>query len=158
MRKGIYIDRASFFRNNQIMIKFEKLKADILLKIPEVRKTLAEDNRVIFGYLFGGLAAGRVSPLSDVDIAVYVRDASGLAAYKLLLFDVLSDALGTAELDLVILNTAPVSLAGRILQNKQLLIDKDPFTRHAYESVTRREFFDFRIREDVFFARRYGIG
>lgn len=100
------------------MIKFEKMTPDILLKIPEVHKALAEDNRVIFGYLFGGLATGRVSPLSDVDIAVYIRDAGGLAAYKLLLFDKLTDALGTTELDLVILNTAPISLAGRILQNK----------------------------------------
>ncbi|HEY6010047.1 MAG TPA: nucleotidyltransferase domain-containing protein [Nitrospirota bacterium] len=140
------------------MIKFEKLKADILMKIPAVRNVLAEDSRVIFGYLFGGLAAGRVSPLSDVDIAVYARDVSGLASYKLLLFEKLSDALGTAELDLVILNTSPISLAGRILQSGQLLIDKNPFKRHAYESLTRREFFDFRIQEDAFFARRYGIG
>jgi hypothetical protein len=140
------------------MIKFEKMKPDILSKIPDIRKALAQDERVIFGYLFGGLASGRVSPLSDVDIAVYVRDAAGIAAYKLGLFDKLTDVLGTAELDLVILNTAPVSLAGRVLQNNQLLIDKDPFTRHAYESVTRREFFDFRMQEEAFFSRRYGIG
>ncbi|GFP20688.1 hypothetical protein HKBW3S03_02192, partial [Candidatus Hakubella thermalkaliphila] len=41
---------------------------------------------------------------------------------------------------------------------KKLLIDKEPFRRHIYESVTLREFFDFKVKEDAFFARRYGIG
>jgi len=63
-----------------------------------------------------------------------------------------------SELDLVILNTAPTSLAGRILQNKRILIDKEPFKRHEYESVTLREFFDFSIKEKSIFLSRYGIG
>ncbi len=140
------------------MIKFEKLSADVLLKISDVQKALTEDKRVIFGYLFGGLAAGRVSPLSDADIAVFVNDTENLAEYKLSLFEKLAGALGTAEIDLVILNTAPVSLAGRVLQKKQLLADKEPFKRHDYESVVLREFFDFQVKEEALFVRRYGIG
>lgn len=140
------------------MMKLEKLPADIRSRIPGAVKALAADERVVFAYLFGGLAAGRVSPLSDVDIAVYVSGVSDRGEYSLALFDRLSDALGTAELDLVILNAAPISFAGRILQNKQLLVDKDPFRRHRYESLTLREFFDFQIKEKAFFARRYGIG
>ncbi len=140
------------------MIKFEKLPSNILSKIPAVLEIMSTDQRVIFGYLFGGLAAGRVRPLSDVDIAVYLNDTGELADYRLTLFDKITDALGTAELDLIVLNTASISIAGRILQNKQLLIDKDPFRRHIYESLTLREFFDFRITEEAFFTRRYGIG
>jgi uncharacterized protein len=140
------------------MIKYETLPKDILSRIIEARKTLTNDENVIFAYLFGGLASGRVGPLSDVDIAVYLRDVSDLAEYKLTLFDKLTTVLRASELDLVILNAAPVSIAGRILQNKQNLADKEPFRRHAYESLTLREFFDFRIMEGAFFARRYGIG
>jgi len=140
------------------MIKFEKLPSNILSKIPAVGELLLIDKRVLFAYLFGGLATGLVRPLSDVDIAVYLDDTGELADYRLTLFDKITDALGTAELDLVVLNTVSISLAGRILQNKQLLIDKDPFRRHIYESLTLREFFDFRITEEAFFTRRYGIG
>ena len=140
------------------MIKFEKLPSNILSKIPAVLEIMSTDQRVIFGYLFGGLAACRVRPLSDVDIAVYLNDTSELADYRLTLFDKITEALGTAELDLIVLNTAPISIAGRILQNKKLLIDKNPFKRHIYESLTLREFFDFRITEEAFFTRRYGIG
>jgi len=127
-------------------------------RISKVAEVLTKEENVLFAYLFGGLARGDASPLSDVDIAVYLRDTQNLADYKLSLFDKLTDALGTSELDLVILNTAPTSLAGRILQNKRILIDKEPFKRHEYESVTLREFFDFSIKEKSIFLSRYGIG
>jgi|SRR3972149_6892571 len=140
------------------MIKFEKLPPDILARIPDAIKVLSEDNHVIFAYLFGGLVKGKVTPLSDIDIAVYLKDMDNIAEQKLLLFDELTDALGTNELDLVILNTAPISLAGRVLQKKEILIDKIPSQRHLYESLTLRKFFDFKIKEEMFFSRRYGIG
>lgn len=140
------------------MIKFERLPADIRSRLFEARDLLVRDENVIFAYLFGGLAAGEPKPLSDVDIAVYLRETQNLAAFKLKLFEGLCDALGTSEIDLVMLNTAPVSLSGRILQRRVVLVDKEPFKRQAYESDTLRAFFDFRTKEDAFFARRYGIG
>lgn len=140
------------------MIKYDKLPRDILSKIPDIKEFLQQDDNIVFAYLFGGLAKGEVKSLSDIDLAVYLREIDCLADNKIQLFGKLTDALGTAELDLVILNTASVSIAGRILQNKQILVDKDPFRRHLYESLTLREFFDFRIKEDAFFKRRYGIG
>lgn len=140
------------------MIKFERLPTDILSKIPDVKRILLQDHNVIFAYLFGGLSEGKVKPLSDIDISVYVRDTDNLAEYKLNLFDRLTDALSTNELDLIILNMAPVSIAGRILENKLILVDKDPPIRHAYESLTLRKFFDLRVKEDAFFSTRYGVG
>ncbi|MDH5202854.1 MAG: nucleotidyltransferase domain-containing protein [Nitrospirota bacterium] len=140
------------------MIKFERLPANILSRIPEVKRVLAQDDNVIFAYIFGGLAEGKDKPLSDIDISVYLRDTDNLAEYKLQLFNMLADVLGTSELDLIILNTAPISITGRILQNKQILVDKEPSVRHAYESLTLRKFFDFRIKEDALFSMRYGIG
>ena len=140
------------------MIKFERLPTDILSKIPDVKRILLQDHNVIFAYLFGGLSEGKVKPLSDIDISVYVRDTGNLAEYKISLFDRLTDSLSTNELDLIILNMAPVSIAGRILENKLILVDKDPPIRHAYESLTLRKFFDLRVKEDAFFSIRYGVG
>lgn len=140
------------------MIKFEQLPSDIQSRLPAAITICQDEGNVIFAYLFGGLAASRRNPLSDIDIAVFAGNTADLDAYRLALFDRLTDALGTAELDLVILNTAPLSLAGRILQNRRVLVDKEPFRRHAYESLTRREYFDFHIKEEAMFARRYGRG
>jgi predicted nucleotidyltransferase len=140
------------------MIKFEKISPSILSKIPDVQKTLTEDTNIIFAYLFGGLSGGIVKPLSDIDIAVYVKNINNLAEYKFGLFCRMADALGTTEQDIVILNNASVSISGRILQNKKILTDKDPSIRHNYESLVLREFFDFRIKEEALLNRRYGIG
>lgn len=140
------------------MIKLEKITADVLSKIPAAVTLLGQDDNVVFAFLFGGLAKGTISPLSDVDIAVYLRSMDDLPCYKLDLFDRLANILGTSEIDLVILNNAPISLVGRILTGKEIMVDKEPFRRYIFESVSLREFFDFRIKEDNILSLRYGIG
>lgn len=140
------------------MIKFEKIDTNILLNIPMAKDVLEQDSNVVFAYMFGGLARGKVKPLSDVDIAVYLNSIENLPQYKLDLFDRLTNALGTCEVDLVVLNKASISLVGRILAGKQVIVDKEPYRRHIYESVTLREFFDFRVKEGNLFSSRYSLG
>ena len=140
------------------MIHFEHIPNDILLYIEKLQQALQEDDNVVFAYLFGGLAKGAVSPLSDVDIAIYVNRVEDMVEYKMKLFVMLSEILNTSELDIVILNTAPESIAGRILLKKRLLVDKNPHKRHIYESVTLRKYYDFSIKEKQILFRRYGIG
>ncbi|MGQ9570289.1 MAG: nucleotidyltransferase domain-containing protein [Thermodesulfovibrionales bacterium] len=74
------------------MIKFERLPTDTLSKIPDVKRILLQNHNVIFAYLFGGLLEGKVKPLSDIDISVYVRNTDNLAEYKFNLFERLTDA------------------------------------------------------------------
>lgn len=140
------------------MIKFEKLPSDIIHRLDGIKKILIEDENIIFTYLFGGLGKGEVHPLSDIDLAVYLKDTDELATYKLQLFNKITNVIGTSVMDLIILNTAPTSLIGRILQNREVLVDKEPFSRHAFESLKLREFFDFRIKEDSILLRRYSLG
>ena len=140
------------------MIRFEKIPEDILSRLPQLEQLFNKEEDVIFAYLFGSLAKGKQSPLADVDIAVYLKNLEALADYKLDLFLKLSDVLRTSEIDLVILNTAPISLAGRILQGRRIIIDKEPFKRHIYESLTLREFFDFQVHETRLLSLRYGSG
>ncbi|MCR4319535.1 MAG: nucleotidyltransferase domain-containing protein [Candidatus Brocadiaceae bacterium] len=56
------------------MIKYDGLPKNISHLLPNVREYLNKHPKVVFAYLFGGLARGRVSPLSDVDIAIYTVD------------------------------------------------------------------------------------
>jgi hypothetical protein len=58
--------------------------------------------------------------------------------------------------DLVMLNTAPTALAGRVLAGRRVILDRDPFRRHRFESLALRRFFDFRLFEHRLLARRFG--
>ena len=138
------------------MIRYKKIPDDIDQKIGLLTELLRNDSDIIFAYLFGGLLRDRRNPLSDVDLGIYIKSTKGL--HYLTLFKKVSEILCTDEIDLVVLNSAPISLAGRILQKRKILIDKDPFLRHRYESRILREFFDFTIKEREILHRRYGIG
>jgi len=138
------------------MIRFKKVPEDIFQRIDLLTDLLTEDSNTIFAYLFGSLVKNKKKPLSDVDLGVYVKNIKKLD--YLSFYEKISNILRTDEIDLVVLNTAPISLTGRILQKRKILIDKNPFLRHRYESRILREFFDFSIKEREILQRRYGIG
>ena len=137
------------------MRKFQSLPPDILNRLDLLAEALSAHDQVVFAYLFGGLARGTVKPLSDVDIAVWVSRAEAIAEIKLDLIGVVAKTLGTDEFDLVILNSAPVSLAGRILRRRRVLVDKDPLQRYRFESLTNRKFFDFSRKEEALLRQRF---
>jgi len=138
------------------MIRFKRIPENIHQKMSPLNDFFLNNPNIIFAYLFGGMVKDRPSPLSDVDIAVYVKDVKKLDYLEM--FGKVADILGTDEIDLVILNSAPLSLTGRSLQGRKVLVDKEPFVRHLFESRILREFFDFTVKERDILKRRYGIG
>ena len=87
-----------------------------------------------------------------------MKNEEKLSNRKLEILGRLIDILETDEIDLVVLNTADLPLAMRILKNKKLIVDKDPFARHLFESLLMRKYFDFSIFESAQLKRRYLYG
>lgn len=139
------------------MAKFRKTSLTKNEIISRTRVVLEKHPNVIFAYLFGSQVRGNTTPMSDVDIAVFI-EGNNLPDSKLTIIGDLIDGLETDEIDLVILNTAPLSLKGRILRNREILVDRKPFLRHSFESLTLREYFDFSIKEAAILKRRYSVG
>ncbi len=137
------------------MIKYKKLPENILQLLPGAVNYLESHPKVIFSYLFGSLAKGRPLPLSDVDIAVFLKQGVNIAENKLEILGELIDILQTDEIDLVVLNTANLPLVMNILRNKKIIVDDDPFSRHVFESMIMRKYFDFSIKEAAILKRRY---
>jgi predicted nucleotidyltransferase len=86
----------------------------------------------VFGYLHGSRAAGTAGSGSDIDIAAYF-DGSPPEAFEVLL---------PAGVDLVVLNRAPIELAGRIALHGKLLFEHDRSARVVWEATTRKIYFD----------------
>lgn len=106
-----------------------------------------------FVYLFGSRAEGTAHEGSDVDVAAWFgRDD----------IDVL-DARGTLPetVDVVVLDRAPLELAGRVALHGRLLDETDPAERVRWEATTRKIYLDevprtTQARRDFVAARLHG--
>jgi predicted nucleotidyltransferase len=137
------------------MIRHKKLPANIEDLIPKALTYLQSMPDILFAYLFGSFGRGKQLPLSDVDIAVYLKEPTVVQEKKMEILGALIDILQTDEIDLVVLNNAPLPLRRRILESKKVVVDREPFLRHHYESLTMREYFDFSILEREILNRRF---
>ena len=140
------------------MIKTRRISTDKHQLVAKAKEVLEGHGAVLYAYLFGSLARNVFSPFSDIDIAVYIGDVPDLIDEKLELLGDLMDNLGTDEIDLVVLNTAPLPLKARVLRNKEILLDRKPYLRHSFESLVLREYFDFSIKEASILERRFSFG
>jgi len=95
--------------------------------------------------------------MSDYDFGVYLMKEPYTKKRLDILGD-LMDLLKTDAIDLVILNTAPISLSMRILRQRIVLADNKPFVRHRFESLTMRESFDYKQFEEKILQERYFRG
>jgi predicted nucleotidyltransferase len=140
------------------MIRKTALPGDVSRRLDSVGSALAHCPGVLFGYVFGSAASDRLTPLSDVDIAVYVDDSVDPGEAWFEAIRTVTRHLGTDEVDVVLLNAAPTALVGRILQTRRVVYDRDPLRRHQFESQALRDFFDFRVFEQRLLARRIRRG
>jgi predicted nucleotidyltransferase len=112
-------------------------------KITAFFNTDARVADVVAVYLFGSAARGTDGAGSDIDVGLLYRRAPG-ATLTEQPFDVaadLSEALGR-EVDLVVMDSAPVDLVKRILRDGDLLVERDRGARVAFEVRARNEYFD----------------
>jgi len=124
----------------------------------QIRITLSQRESIVFAYLFGSIITEFITPMSDIDIAVYLNTNVNISEERLGLIGDLMTTLKTDDIDLVILNSAPLTLRARIVLNKEMLIDKSPFLRHSFESLVMRQYYDFSIKENNVFERRFFLG
>jgi predicted nucleotidyltransferase len=105
----------------------ESLEAVIAEAVAALRQAGAR-----FAYLHGSRAAGRERPESDIDIAAYFGGRPPNS------FDVLLPP----GVDLLILDDAPLELAGRVAVGGRLLFEDDQVSRIRWEAMTRKIYFD----------------
>lgn len=98
---------------------------------------------IVAAYLFGSVARGTAGARSDVDVAV-LYEAAPPATIEGLPLD-LENAihqLVARPVQVIVLNTAPVSLVHRVLRDGVLVLDRVPSARIRFEVRARNEFFD----------------
>ncbi len=100
---------------------------------------------VIAAMLIGSQARGTVGPLSDVDVAVWHEpslDPSARLSLQLSLASAAACALGTDEIDVVMLNGAPPLLRHRAIRDARRLVERDPKARVRFEAKALLDYLD----------------
>lgn len=104
-----------------------------------------------FAFVHGSRASGAATRGSDLDVAAW-WDGEAPAAWEVPLPE---------GVDLLVLNSAPLELAGRVALDGRLLFDDDPPRRVEWQATTRKIYLDEELRQkriDATFLERAGRG
>ncbi|ODS30545.1 MAG: Nucleotidyltransferase domain protein [Candidatus Scalindua rubra] len=111
------------------------------------------NGNVLFVYLFGTAAQGNMSPLSDVDLAVFLsrQDDKSYYEIKCSLYADCCRVLKRDDIDVVVLNTTKnIVLLDEIIRGGIVLVDRDIELREAYEQRILHQAMDFKEQRIVF--------
>ena len=114
-------------------------------QIKSLSAFFANRQGVVLAYLFGSQVAGRVGPLSDVDIAVLLHERIPPDQYghiKIALISDLMRLLRRDDVDVVILNRADLILCHQVVKNGRLLHCADEDVRVKFTFETYRDYLD----------------
>lgn len=123
---------------------------DVLGCLRAVAPQVLRHEPVVVAYLFGSHARGQGGPLSDVDVALLApavgpRERLDL---RLRVMGRLSAAARLPEVDVIVLDESPLTLAGEVVRDGIVVFSADEALRAEYESRTFREFTDFSLLGD----------
>jgi len=138
------------------MIRFKKITHDVRSLLPELAKMCHSEADIAALYLFGSHAKETTGPLSDLDIAVLLDKGVAPKRYftkRLHLISIFSKKLGTNEVELIILNTAPLLLSYQVAKEGKLLFERDHTQRVAFETKIIDYYLDSKHYREV--GRRY---
>lgn len=110
-----------------------------------------EREKVILVYIFGSQIKGKPSPLSDIDIAIFLDEKLSKSErfdLRLYLIAKVCNILGSREVDLIVLNDVPPRLYFNVLKNGQILYSRDELKRIRSEVKVMSQYLDQKFYQD----------
>jgi predicted nucleotidyltransferase len=114
------------------------------IDLPATTGYFARQGDVVAAYLFGSVARGQASPLSDVDIAVLLDPELGMeaAVERQLQLMLALDDYADREVQVTVLNHVPPLLAYQVVREGLLLHERSRLERIAFEVRAMKVYFD----------------
>ncbi|MGR3175684.1 MAG: type VII toxin-antitoxin system MntA family adenylyltransferase antitoxin [Candidatus Scalindua sp.] len=111
------------------------------------------NGNILFAYLFGSAAQGNMSPLSDVDLAVFLSRQNEKFYFdiKCSLYADFCRVLKRNDIDVVVLNTTTnIVLLDEIIRGGMVLVDRDIDLREEFEQKILHQAMDFKEQRIIF--------
>jgi len=104
---------------------------------------------IMFAFLFGSVANGKTTGISDIDIAVMLDEpkidkAKNPYGYKAELLAKLISVLSFNDIDLIVLNEAPLLLKHRIVQSGREIYTKNEKLSTQFRVKVMEQFLDLK--------------
>jgi len=131
----------------------KKLPADVAERLPELGRLVSDDEEVLALFVFGSVASGKQGPLSDLDMGVLLDkklNRKRRFAKHLDLAGKFTRLLRTDEIDIIILNDAPLRFVRKVLSTGKLLFERDRTALVDLYDETTKMFLDFRYFLDEY--------
>jgi predicted nucleotidyltransferase len=131
----------------------KKLPDYVADKLPALIELVSSDHDVIALFVFGSLARGELKPLSDLDFGILLdNQLSKIERFRkhIDLAVKFSKLINTDEIDIIILNDAPMRFIRKVLTTGKLVFERD---RKALVDLCDRNskmFLDFKYFVDDF--------
>jgi len=128
-------------------------KLTLVDQLKTALQPILDERPVLMAYLYGSMAAGRTTPFSDVDIALYLSES--LSPRRRLELELgvemaLEDRLGLSNADVRVINDAPLQVRGTVVQEGVLLYCRDEERRVDFETFNRKLYLDFKPTAEEF--------
>ncbi|MBI5376935.1 MAG: nucleotidyltransferase domain-containing protein [Candidatus Schekmanbacteria bacterium] len=125
------------------------MKEDNLLTnndIEILRCYFASHPEICTAYLFGSQASGSSTELSDIDIAILLKDdttKNNIFRNEMLLEAEISLLLKKEKIDLLILNAAPLYLTYNVISQGKIVYESDPVVTMDFVEMVITQYLDF---------------
>ena len=130
-----------------------KLPEEVTDRITILIDQIEKDRDVVALYAFGSLAAGDLKPLSDLDFGILISgkfDKQKRFDKHLDLIGKFNEVLKTDEVDLVMMNDAPMCFSHNIIKSGKLIHCTNKIELIDFIEKTIKLYLDFRFFRDTF--------
>lgn len=113
--------------------------------IEKIKSYLYSRDEVVTAYIFGSYTTEKVSSMSDIDIAVLLRDSVDSKEYghiKLTITNDLIEQISFDRIDIVLLDIASPLLSHEVLKKGMLLFSRDETKRIEYTANAIMRYLD----------------
>jgi predicted nucleotidyltransferase len=130
-----------------------KLPPDVMDRLPELINRISKDKEIVALFTFGSLARGDLKPLSDLDFGILViptLDRRQRFDKHLELIGAFNEHFETDEIDLVLMNDAPMRYSYNIIKSGELLFCSDSDILRDFIEKSIKLYLDFKYFRDEF--------
>ncbi|MDW7685379.1 MAG: nucleotidyltransferase domain-containing protein [Bacillota bacterium] len=136
------------------MVRISRIlkKININPQLKDIQEYFSERSDIAAAFLFGSYGTEYQTPLSDVDIAVlFIPEAAINLETELVILGDLANIAGEDDINVVVLNKAPIPVQFEVLKTGKVLVKKELYLEDFHEYVCKR-YADFKIDLDQFNA------